>query len=1300
MRPAIRVFQYLVVCWCVGTAFGYAQETTETTETTEPDEVQAADAKPDGDEASKPDEAAEPEADADSKPDEDAKPNEDADSKPDEGAKPEEVVEVAADAQADDDAKAADNELADWDRLIYIPFQKLQNVFGNQEGSAILPYAEYLELIKAYSKQQAEHANSPDAVMTQSRFAGKVEKEVVRLQAEFRITVVRADGWAKLPLNFGDVAVGKISADDDANVLLRGIGSGQYELLLKSAGQHTVTLELLAAVKTSPEHRSFAIRTPPVGISELTLTIPEPDQSIQITPLQVLLPIEEGSDEAADADADDNEEATDDAGDDNQQTVIRASLGATDRFEVRWNPAAGSRPVMDLLTSVTNRTAVRLETGLIQTTTSLDYEVLRGELTEVTVYAPADARIIDVVSAAGRIRSWNAEAVGTTHQQLVIQLLTPVTDRFKVEIQAERTPADDTFALLGKSEDGTWHGVHAQNVVRESGQLIVTTDAALTAVVKSQSGLKRVGTNVVTRSTNNDAAQAWDFSGSTGSLVVQVRPVEPRLLVDQGTRIVFDDDELKLITRLTYTVERAGVFELQLTYPESLTIDTVRADGMSEFHVDKDAGKLTLSLTQKRLGKIDVDITAHQAFDASAQNAETQIPTITPVNVEREVGRIAVFAPQFLDVATVDEQVSGLFPAEAADNDSRVGRAVRVSSWKYTQRPFTLTVRTAPRPAQLAASVTTTVNVEPDVVRINSVIVFDVRNAGINTYRVQVPEAVAGDVRFRSLNSAHTIQQRDRSSEAEDGWITWTLVLQDEVTGRVQIAADWDVQLQSLTEGSADAADADGGDADAANAAQVLAVNPVRVLPPFAGEQADKRRVTLTQTRGEVRLLRHESLSIAATGDGETMEKIDIRELELLPQEGFQAFRYFAQPVSLSVSIRRHEIHSVVKTVVQRAAVELVTDRQRDAGYRCRYRITSSERQRIRMRLPAGSVLQAPMLNSRRTTFEAADDVATEDGWDDYDVNVSREGTSDDAFLLSFQFRCPIVGEDRFPYEGRGSQQVLRLPQIGTDSDGTVVQETRAAVWSPREIAFVGEPSNWNIIGRSTWNLWNPMVSPTAAREADSLDKWIGDTGGGSEFARQGNVLVFRALGSREQLQVVWWNRPFLVAVISLALLFVGFILRRTPWENRLTLTIIGCLAVAVWSLKDASETLQFVTAGAPGILAVAGIWLTGLFFGSSADSNGSGANGSGDDPPNAGPDGSSPSGAPPAGSVPQSTVPLTSVPLTTVPRTSDSKAQAAGESTPENSPIPAQSQTAAAPAAVSPSPGVTKLMNDLMGGK
>lgn len=1188
-----------------------------------------------------------------------------ADEKPADEKPADEKPAVAAEQPvAGGGAAAAPGEasVSRWDRLIYVPFRELQKVFDKQAASVVLPYAEYMELMKHYlESQHRTNGQSPDAVVTETSYAAVVEQDIVRITAQLKLNVLREKGWAAVPLTFGAAAVGRVTSDQ-GQVLLQGVGPGQYQLLLQGSGLRTVTVELLATVRTSPEHKSFQIQCPPAGISQLTLTVPEADQSVTISPLQVLLPLEA---EAA-------------AG----TTVVRANLGATDQFEVRWNAKAGTRPVMDLLTSVANTTEARIEPGLLQARTTLDYEILRGELREVAILAPADARIIDVVSSSGRVRAWTATAVGDTHQLLRIELLSPVTDRFQVELQTERSLAGDTLQLVGRSADGKLQGVHADGVIREAGRVVVSTDPSLTITVKSQTGLRQVDAGTVVPMQSGvpaaDGRQAWEFSGTSGQLILQTRPVEPRLLVQHDAQLTFSDSELRLRSVLKYTVERAGVFQLVLNVPASLTVDRVSADGMSEFQVDKDSGRITLSLTQKRLGAVEVTIQAHQPFDANSDLRETELPLVTPDGVERETGVVSVYAPQFLDVSTVDEKLVGVFPAREAAAPV-LARLRHIGSWEFTRRPVAVFVRTAPRPAQLSAVVATTVRVEPEITKLSSRVQFEIQNAGIDTFRIAVPESVAADVRFQAVTPGHVIQQRTRADQAVDGWVTWTLVLQDETTGTVAIAVDWEVTggaasaAAPAAAGSATAAAPVAAEA-AAGEERSLLLQPPQALPPFTAEQAERRRVTLTQTRGELRLLRHESLSITAEGQGETMEAVDVRELELLEPDGYLAFRYFSQPAAALVQIRRHEIHEVVATVVTRAAIEIVTEKQELAAYRCRFRITSSERQRLLVDLPAGSELQAPLLNGQRTTMERAMDAAVEHDREAYYVNISREQTSDQDFLLTLQFRCPIVAAGQIPWDRYGGSQILRLPLIGSADGSTVLQQIQLALWAPKDVSLIGEPPRWSQIGRPDFALLRPFDSPSSTNAASQLDDWLNDTSGGAgDFATQGHVAVFRAVGRQEEIEVSWRNRPFLFWILSGTLVVLGLILRGTTWENRITLVLLALFGVALWSLQDGYATLQFVTAAFPGAVVVAAIWLAGLLLGARPGASGPPATPPGQ-PPHAGATGVHPQAAALA-------------------------AVAVGGSG-QSAECSAPTSSASSVPPISPSPDVTRWMNDLMGGK
>jgi hypothetical protein len=670
------------------------------------------------------------------------------------------------------------------------------------------------------------------------------------------------------------------------------------------------------------------------------------------------------------------------------------------------------------------------------------------------------------------------------------------------------------------------------------------------------------------------------------------------------------------------------------------------------------------------MGEIAVTVQAHQSFNAAADNAESEMPIITPEGVERETGTLNVYAPQFLDVSTIEEKLTGLFPVRNA-RPAALSRLRHIASWNFTRRPVALFVRTSPRPAQIAATIGTTARVEPDIVKVGSVVSFDIQNAGIDTLRIAVPETVASNVRFTATSGGHHIQQRTKSGQAEDGFVTWTLVLQDEATGPVIIAVDWEITPDSEVTAVANAAPAASGTSAAAPAAAAddersFLLQPPKVLTPFDADQSERRRVTLTQARGEMRLLRHESLSISAAEQGESIESVDVRELELLPHDGYLAFRYYSQPASATVRIRKHEIHEVVATVVSRAALEVVTEKQELAAYRCRFRITSSERQRLRIDLPINSELQAPLLNGQRTTIERATDIPATEEREAYYVNISREQTSDQDFLLTIQFRCPIVAASQLPYERYGGLQLLRLPTIGLDNGSTVVQQTQLAVWAPKDVSFMGDPKRWTQIGRPDFRLMRPFDSPSSVEAVSELNAWLNDQSGSGDFATQGHVAVFRAVGRQDEIELKWRNRPFLFWIISGTLVVLGLILKRTSWENKISLTLLIALAVALWSLKDGYSTLQFITAAWPGILVVAALWITGTLFGSQSS----------------GPESSGPR---------------------EVPGRSGPPTPGGGSSgAPEVSAAPSKGDTADTSTAppVGPSPEVTKWMNDLMGGK
>ncbi|MFV0443012.1 MAG: hypothetical protein ACK5Q5_05540, partial [Planctomycetaceae bacterium] len=202
------------------------------------------------------------------------------------------------------------------DRTIYVPFKSIQDVLNKSAASAIVPYEAYLRYLESLgTKLKPQPA---DAVLSQAEYTARIEEDVARITAKYTVNVL-GQPWVELPLSFGEAAVGKLEGGE--KVLLRGTGEGTCALLLGEQGEQTITLELLAKVRTSPEGREFSLSVPTVGVTTLELTVPDADQAVEVTPRLILLP------GAAAADG---------------TTTIKASLGATKSITARWHPKAST----------------------------------------------------------------------------------------------------------------------------------------------------------------------------------------------------------------------------------------------------------------------------------------------------------------------------------------------------------------------------------------------------------------------------------------------------------------------------------------------------------------------------------------------------------------------------------------------------------------------------------------------------------------------------------------------------------------------------------------------------------------------------------------------------------------------------------------------------------------------------------------------------------------------------------------------------------------------------------------------
>ncbi len=1033
----------------------------------------------------------------------------------------------------------------DWERLIYLPYKNLKQVFEKETATVFMPYSQFLKLWSGKAPDPDADHPPVAAVISRADYRGRVVKDLVKIEAVLTVQVL-GKPWAEVPLHFGDAAVGKMTASHE-KILLRGTGEGTYALLLPEKGEHTVTLELVSRIRTSPDGRSFALECPPVGITNFELEIPAADQTVEITPHLVSTPV----------DAEGN------------STRVTAGLGATKTIAARWHPRVSSAPEMDLLASVENQTEIRVADGLIHTHASLAYKILRGKLDQVRISVPDGHRILDVASPA--LKGWQA-AKEQSGQVITVDLLPGNSRTITIDVHTERPVPDDSFALAGIDGDGVNHGIHARGAVRESGLIAVNHASDITLPIETQTGLVRIESSEIPESLRRPGGMYFKFYTRDFDFRVRAKPVEPRIVAAQYTRLEFRDDELHLDATSTFSVERAGVFELRFQLPENFKVENVVCDEMEKYSVADDAQELVVALAQKSLGETQVAVSGNVDFQAGKEKTQLKLPVLQPLGVTRETGTVAVFAPDAIEIITEEDAVIAAQPIRPR-NVQGVHNMRLTSVWAYTRRPMQITVTTVRKPTRLAASVGTRVDVKQELVEVNSLVQYDIQYAGIDTFVMAVPEAVE-DVQIEQVDSGNgtAIKQRSRAEQAVDGWVTWTVVMQREVSGTQQFRVKYDIKPDETDE-----------------TATVL-IKPLRVLDIPANEARGTAAITPARVYGEVAVNKDRALSVSAAT--ETMEVIDVRELKLLDQNANLAYRYFKQPVEVQLTAAKHEIQEVVETVVPRALIETVATDNASLTYRCRYKITSSERQRLSLDLPEGAELLGVTVAGKRGSLERNAGGTPRAGWESYFVNVAREGSSDQPFDLMVLFR---LDKSTATFPQWGGTFSIDIPRIG-GADAVPVQQLRVAAWVPDEYALVGSPDEFTN-DRQAWPDWNQAAIASTENPA-GLDNWIGGNSAGLfEFPIAGHAYTFTNLGGTDRFAVTYWRSSMYMVVISGAFFLVALLLARTSWHNKLSVLVIVGFVMALLAVRFPNLAVHVLSAALPGIIAMAVLWCVHSLF-------------------------------------------------------------------------------------------------------
>ncbi|HUG92840.1 MAG TPA: hypothetical protein VML55_18510 [Planctomycetaceae bacterium] len=648
----------------------------------------------------------------------------------------------------------------------------------------------------------------------------------------------------------------------------------------------------------------------------------------------------------------------------------------------------------------------------------------------------------------------------------------------------------------------------------------------------------------------------------------------------------FTDDELRFCSVFEFR-SHGGLASATFTLPEGACIDHVEAPLLAGYSSDADAFQLDVSFLAPAAGRATVTIHGHVSLDPEIGLDAVLLPVLEPQNVDRETGRLHLFAPPGLNLAVDRELAVGAAPAAARPD--RIPDGMRhIASWAYRRRPVELLVETSRESLRMTASIDTEATVHPRYVDLRSRVEFCIESGQADVFHVALPPSVSDHVRIEPADGT-AVAQQTRGEPLDDGWVPWTIVTREPVTDRVafdvlgEVAATAEsarpIELISHEDPGNDGSPADG----TATTGRVLLELP-RAIDP---QRRERSSAVLRRVEGRLAVRAGRELAVQVRPTSGAIEPVAMpprederhsaphRTLDDWPSEAGNgsvvcAFHYGGDKAAWELTWSQARLSAPIRppVAILRACVEIdVPEASGEcwAGYRCRYLVESGEDEFLRIEIPAaveGSDVKAlaALCNGRPVPIGLETD-ADASAWRVYRVQTARQAGTGDPFWLTVTFRVKLPAP---PFRGFGSPLELPLPRLG--GRDAAVQGAETVLWIPRDYAIVGTPHGFE-----------QMPGEDVAA-----------------LSTTGRRYAFHSTAGEDVIIVNWWNMRLATWVLSGAALLAAIVLRPTPWRNRLTFAVLLGFAVAMLGVAAPAAVAHGVYAGRFGIAAGLLLWIAG----------------------------------------------------------------------------------------------------------
>ena len=451
---------------------------------------------------------------------------------------------------------------------------KITPTYTLREGSVVLTRLEFKQLVDQMKPPAGPDEQPPfDYLITKAIYSGKMGKDNTTFNGTFKVYVLKAGVYLKVPLLPQSIALRDLEVDGNQALLVSE--NGYHNVVLTKPGEYVVTasFSLKSSLEKGPNRIDLTIQQTPITLLELEIPLKNID--VEIPQAQQVLTRPRGN-----------------------ITVVSSIITPGNTISIRWRKeVAVTEKIPPKLYSEIYH-LISINDDALKISSDVNYNILHSEVDGVQLSVPEDVNVL-AVSGEG-VGEWQ-EAIQKGQHLIDIPFTYSKKGAVIINIASEKP-------LSEKGITHTFSGIQTLQTVRETGFIGIELNTSAEVKVAESEGLERVAVQKLPLSLYNKSVKplilGFKYLKHPHSLVLDIKKHEkvtlPVATINSASIVTLFTEDGKVVHRLVFHVRNSAKQFLEIQLPEKADVWSVFVSNEPVESSISTQGKLLVPLIRSR----------------------------------------------------------------------------------------------------------------------------------------------------------------------------------------------------------------------------------------------------------------------------------------------------------------------------------------------------------------------------------------------------------------------------------------------------------------------------------------------------------------------------------------------------------------------------------------------------------------------------------------------------------------------------------------------------------------------------